>query len=439
MENKTKEKELSQVIEKEVVSKVNKEDKTALKKVSSNKQIVRYLVDQYYQSQAYRITAENQARSLLQGFDDVDKEQFTFINTELDNAKVQENLNKKYMDIITDSIPVCRWMKSITGIGPVLSAYLYSVFDVTVAKYNTNFLSYAGLNDNNNPWLGKEKAKAMVKEALDYREEKMHTFNIFLKEKIGGEDEYNKLIKSIDKIGKDVIKNNDIDFDNIKKDILKLSGIDIENIKDLDISLFLDYIKFITNPKICDDILVNYIASKTTRNPNNIWKGVKNVLNSRKTKSAIAIYEDLESYLAKPPYNKDLKTKAYIIGEMFVKQSGREKSLYGKIYKDKKIEYTIKNENGEYAEEAERLLKEKNYSKETETYKRLSQGMLSDAHILARAKRYAVKLFISHVYEAMYYAEYKKEPPKTYVIQYMGHHDYIAPEVDYRPFIDNEE
>ena len=49
--------------------------------------------------------------------------------------------------------------------------------------------------------------------------------------------------------------------------------------------------------------------------------------------------------------------------------------------------------------------------------------------------RYAVKLFISHVFEAMYFAEFHEEPPKAYVIQYMGHHDYIAPEVDYKKFI----
>jgi biopolymer transport protein ExbD len=137
---------------KQVVAKVSKEDKEALINASSNKQIVSYLVDQYYQSQSYRIRGDNQARAVLQGFDEADRGQFTFIQKEKDNAKAQEALNKKYMDIVTDSIPVCRWMKSITGIGPVISAYLYSVFDVKAGKYNTNFLSYAGLNDNNNPY-----------------------------------------------------------------------------------------------------------------------------------------------------------------------------------------------------------------------------------------------------------------------------------------------
>lgn len=438
-ENITKDKELNaitdEVVEVEVIAKVTKEEKEALINASSHKKIVSYLVDQYYQSQSYRITADNQARAVLQGFDESDREQFIFIEKERNNAKAQEALNKKYMDIVTDTIPVCRWMKSITGIGPVLSAYLYSAFDVKVGKYNTNFLSYAGLNDNNNPWLGTEKAKALVKEALEYRKEKYNCMNDVLRNACIDDKEYNKLIKLLTKIGK---TDEELIFEDIQATILSELCIDIDSIVDLDLSIFFDFIRVLAFPKFCDDMIIDYVASKTTRNPSNVSKGTKNNWEKKKTKSKFPTVDDLESYLAKPPYNKDLKKMMYLVGDMFIKNSGREKSLYGKIYKQKKLEYTRKNENGEYAEEAARILAEKHWDTSTPTYKRLSQGMLSDAHILARARRYAVKLFISHVFEAMYYAEYREEPPKTYVIQYMGHHDYIGPEVDYRPFIDGK-
>jgi hypothetical protein len=151
------------------VIKLSKKDKEYLKSLADNRQVVSYLIDQYYQSQDFRIRAQNQARALIQGFDESDNEHKSFIETNLKFAVRQEALNKKYIDIITDSIPVCKWMKAIVGIGPVLSAVLYSSLDVREAKYSTQFMSYAGLNDNNNPWLGKEKAADLVKEAIAER------------------------------------------------------------------------------------------------------------------------------------------------------------------------------------------------------------------------------------------------------------------------------
>ena len=128
-----------------------------------NKKKIKFLVDQYKQAQDYRITTENQARSLMQGYDDaVDAEHPTFIQRSLQAAAAQEQLYKKYLDIVTDNIPICKWMKSIKGIGPVFAATLYASFDVSKGSYATDFLSYAGLNDNNNPWLGADKAKALV-------------------------------------------------------------------------------------------------------------------------------------------------------------------------------------------------------------------------------------------------------------------------------------
>lgn len=417
----------------DVTAKVSKEEKADLIEASKDKRNVKYLVDQYEQSQRYRITAENQARALKQGFDEADKIQWTFIEKEINNAKTQEALNKKYMDIITNQIPVCRWMKSIVGIGPCISAYLFAAFDVKVAKYNTNFLSYAGLNDNNNPWLGTAKANALASEAVLYRDEKYLKMTDILENNCN-----EKQLKKLNTAFKKLVSAEEYDIDEVIETIKNITDIDIRGNDDFDPALICDWAKWIIYPKVCDDILIQYVANSTGRNPDNVRRGVKSNWSKKSNKTSFPTVDDLSSYLAKPPYNTDLKKRMYIVGDMFIRNSNREKSLYGKIYKNKKLEYTQKNEEGGFADQAKEILESKNFSKNTDAYKALSEGRLPAAQINARARRYAVKLFISHVYEAMYYAEFHEEPPKTYVIQHMGHHDYIAPEVDYRPYIDGE-
>lgn len=424
---------MEEVIATEVTAKVTKEEKEALINASSDKKIVRYLVDQYYQSQAYRIKAENQARSLTQHYDESDDEHMIFIEKEVKNAKVQESLNKKYMDIVTDAIPVCRWMKSITGIGPVISAYLYAAFDVTIANYNTKFLSYAGLNDNNNPWLGSAKAKEVVNKAIDHRQTFFDEIEEILEDGCDNKTTFKKLISALKKLG----KTDEFVFTDIRDTVLSVSGLDIGDYKDSESMIFIvEYVMNLAYPKAADDILYSFVSMETGRGVQNIVRGTNSNWARKKAKTKVPTTDDLESYLAKPPYNTDLKKMMFIIGDLFIKNSGRGKSLYGKIYKDKKLEYIAKNETGEYAERAAQELAEKNYDKNTPTYKRLIEGKLSDAHINARARRYAVKLFISHVFEAMYYDQYHEEPPQTYIIAHGGHHDYIPPEVDYRPYID---
>ena len=143
--------------------------------------------------------------------------------------------------------------------------------------------------------------------------------------------------------------------------------------------------------------------------------------------------DDITSFLAKPPYNLELKTKLWLISDIFVKNKNRG-SMYGEMY-DKRLAYeTERNEKLMYKDQAERILKEKNIS-DKKTKECLESGKLTHAHLVARAKRFAVKLFVSHLYEAMYYDKYHEEAPKTYVIAIKGHHDYIAPEVDYHKYL----
>jgi hypothetical protein len=99
----------------------------------------------------------------------------------------------------------------------------------------------------------------------------------------------------------------------------------------------------------------------------------------------------------KLPYNARLKVLCWKAGESFVKISGKEGATYGKLYTEFKAEEIRRNETGLYAGAAARELASKKFKKEdSATKQRLLAGKLSDAHLRARAKRRAVKIFLSH-------------------------------------------
>jgi hypothetical protein len=99
----------------------------------------------------------------------------------------------------------------------------------------------------------------------------------------------------------------------------------------------------------------------------------------------------------KLPYNARLKVLCFKIGESFVKVSGRDDAFYGKLYAQFKAEEIRRNESGLYKEAANRELTSKKFKAEDSvTKKRLLAGMLSDAHLHARAKRRTTKMFLSH-------------------------------------------
>lgn len=123
----------------------------------------------------------------------------------------------------------------------------------------------------------------------------------------------------------------------------------------------------------------------------------------------------------KRPWNASLKTLCFKIGESFVKTSGSDKSFYGKLYKERKALEVQRNEQGQFAGQAAAELQRKNYTKGTVTYNRLIEGKLSDAHLHARARRYAVKIFLSHLHEVMYKVILGVRPPLPFAIAILGH------------------
>lgn len=170
------------------------------------------------------------------------------------------------------------------------------------------------------------------------------------------------------------------------------------------------------------------------------------------------------------PWNAKLKTLCYKLGESFVKVQRFEDAHYSRLYVNRKKWEQEQNLAGAYADQAKAKLDQFSISKSTDAYKWYSgmwvyetkfneqlqadinlvmaeQGltqaeatdmvkatlrprpMLPPAHIHARARRYAVKMFLSHLQQVWWEYQYNEPPPKPFAIAVLGHKDYVPPYV----------
>jgi hypothetical protein len=132
--------------------------------------------------------------------------------------------------------------------------------------------------------------------------------------------------------------------------------------------------------------------------------------------------------LAKRPHSAPLKVLCWKIGESFVKVKGNPKSFYGAMFSERWVYEQTRNDAGELADQAKRKLEDFNIGKNTDAYKAYSVGRLPKAHILARAKRWTVKLFLAHWHHVAYESHHGTPPPKPYVLTHLNHaHEITAP------------
>lgn len=124
-------------------------------------------------------------------------------------------------------------------------------------------------------------------------------------------------------------------------------------------------------------------------------------------------------------FNPVFKTICWKVSMSFVYQGDHEENFYGRAIKERKAKEVALNEAGHFAEAAAENLK-KNIK--SERYKgTLESGKLSAGHLQARAMRWGVKLFLSHVHEVMYFERHGILPPMPFAISQLGHVDYIYP------------
>ena len=127
----------------------------------------------------------------------------------------------------------------------------------------------------------------------------------------------------------------------------------------------------------------------------------------------------------KRPFNAELKTLSWKIGQSFMKFHKRDECFYGHLYKQDKDRRFSKNEAGDYADFAKEILDTKNF-KANQTRSILETGILSDAQIDAQARRFAVKIFLSHYHAVAFQAHYGEPAPRPYIIAHGDHVHEIA-------------
>lgn len=155
------------------------------------------------------------------------------------------------------------------------------------------------------------------------------------------------------------------------------------------------------------------------------------------------------------PWNADLKKLCYKAGEVQIKFSGDDKCYYGKIFVERRAFEWDRNFTAYGRDQAIFDQTKKNpYGKTTEAWawvngcyrvadikKRIQAGMsvaaveikslrveagvgdpmLPPSQIHARARRYAMKIFLSHLHEVWYETHFKTRVPNPFVIEHMGH------------------
>lgn len=121
----------------------------------------------------------------------------------------------------------------------------------------------------------------------------------------------------------------------------------------------------------------------------------------------------------KRPWNAALKVLCWKVGQSFMKASGSEKCYYGKLYKERKAYEVARNDAGTNAEYAKSLASK--FGKNTDAYIHLMAGKLPPAQIDARARRWAVKIFLSHLHAEWYRKKFNQEPPKPFALAILGH------------------
>tara|TARA_Y100000310_G_C20697595_1_gene826799 strand:- start:4702 stop:5598 length:897 start_codon:yes stop_codon:yes gene_type:complete len=125
----------------------------------------------------------------------------------------------------------------------------------------------------------------------------------------------------------------------------------------------------------------------------------------------------------KRPWNPELKTLCWKIGTSFIRTNSDKPNIYRDLYYQRKEYEESLNNAGKLKEQAfARRDQFKSWGKtKSEAYKYYCKGVLPPGHIDARARRWAVKIFISHYFEAAYKLTYKKEAPIPHILTKEGH------------------
>ena len=140
-----------------------------------NRESIKMLVNLHYQMQDMRKALREQIRAIYPDYNekqdyennkDVSIANVFILDWLLKNFAIIEAGTSKFLELTCNSTEVGRWLIQIKGIGPALAAGCLAYFDVEGRQYASQFISYAGLNDNNRPWIGRKGAEGVAKEVF---------------------------------------------------------------------------------------------------------------------------------------------------------------------------------------------------------------------------------------------------------------------------------
>ena len=116
-------------------------------------------------------------------------------------------------------------------------------------------------------------------------------------------------------------------------------------------------------------------------------------------------------------WNPQFRSRLFLVGESFIKAANTPDNIYYELYLEKKAIYNHRNK------------KSKEPNKELiEIYE---SGKITDKHIDMMARRFMVKIFLSHLHYVWYKLEFGVEPPVPFAIAHLDHaHLYKVPNLD---------
>ena len=98
------------------------------------------------------------------------------------------------------------------------------------------------------------------------------------------------------------------------------------------------------------------------------------------------------------PWNADLKALCLKVGES-IARPGDDGEFYRRLYLQRQTQEAAANHAGRFADQAQRKLAHFKSTGNANARTSYSQGKLPPTHVQARAKRWVVKLFLSHYHE----------------------------------------
>lgn len=326
---------------------------------------VRIAIDMYYQAQRDRIRAGNQARAHSQTGDP-----HAVVDYLSNNLHIMEGEIKKVLQAYVENQRAGVWLKSITGIGPVLAAGLLTYIspvnrDGTPKEYAGHIYSFAGLNPNIVWEAGQKRPYSVSFKTLCYK-----IGESFVKFQNHKKDHY----------GQYYARRKRLEWQrNLAGDFAGQA-----NAKKTSVGQTTDAYGWYSGAY--DPVLVQWCLTKVA--PTN-------------TNDEDAGHDTDEAKTA-----DDKGSRFLTIADaqaIFAKQTNGAKLL-----------------------KAEEKLLEAGLEGFRE-YQFQGVPMLPPAHIHARSRRVAVKLFLSHAFEIMYRLHWGVLPPEGYAQAVLKHGNYIPP------------